>query len=127
MLKNTRILRTGSWISNLYWISNLLFCLMMTISGILYLAAPGFEQRFDHLGFPSYFRIELALCKFAGVVILLAPVSSRLKEWAYAGFFIDMFSACIAHLASGDGVKKAIAPLTVAAILVVTYLTDHGL
>ena len=38
-----------------------------------------------------------------GVVLLLAPVPPRLKEWAYAGFAIDLASAVIAHLAVGDG------------------------
>jgi hypothetical protein len=40
---------------------------------------------------------------FLGVVLLLAPVPARLKEWAYAGFAITLVSALIAHLAVGDG------------------------
>ncbi len=36
--------------------------------------------------------------KLFGVVLLLAPVPARLKEWAYAGFAIDLGSALIAHL-----------------------------
>ena len=31
------------------------------------------------------------------------PVPARLKEWAYAGFAIDLGSAIIAHRAVGDG------------------------
>jgi hypothetical protein len=34
---------------------------------------------------------------------LLAPVPARLKEWAYAGFAINLVSALIAHLSVGDG------------------------
>jgi hypothetical protein len=30
-------------------------------------------------------------------------VPARLKEWAYAGFAIDLASALIAHLSGGDG------------------------
>jgi hypothetical protein len=30
-------------------------------------------------------------------------VPARLKEWAYAGFAIDLASALIAHLSVGDG------------------------
>ncbi len=41
---------------------------------------------FTHLGFPAYFRVELSWAKLFGVVLLLAPVPGRLKEWAYAGF-----------------------------------------
>jgi hypothetical protein len=35
--------------------------------------------------------------------VLLAPVSARLKEWAYAGFAITLVSALVAHFALGDG------------------------
>ena len=38
-----------------------------------------------------------------GIVLLLTPVPARLKEWAYAGFFITLASALIAHFAVGDG------------------------
>ena len=60
-------------------------------------------EAFTHLGFPAYFRVELAWAKLLGVVLLLAPVPARLKEWAYAGFAINLVSALIAHLAVGDG------------------------
>jgi hypothetical protein len=47
--------------------------------------------------------VELSWAKLLGVVLLLAPVPPRLKEWAYAGFAIDLGSAVIGHLAVGDG------------------------
>ena len=53
--------------------------------------------------FTDYFRVELAWAKLLGVVLLLAPVPSRLKEWAYAGFAITLGSALIAHLSVEDG------------------------
>ncbi len=34
---------------------------------------------------------------------MLAPVPARLKEWAYAGFAINLAAALIAHLSVGDG------------------------
>src|SRR5688572_18616992 len=64
---------------------------------------PQVAEAFAHLGFPDYFRIELSLAKLLGVVVLLAPVPARLKEWAYAGFAFDIISAIIAHVAVGDG------------------------
>jgi len=39
------------------------------------------------------------------VAVLLGPAPARLKEWAYAGFAIDLASALIAHFAVGDGVS----------------------
>ena len=39
-------------------------------------------ERPPRLGFTDYFRAELAWAKLLGVVLLLAPVPARLKEWA---------------------------------------------
>jgi hypothetical protein len=47
--------------------------------------------------------VELSWAKFLGIVLLLAPVPARLKEWAYAGFAFTLASALIAHLSVGDG------------------------
>lgn len=86
-----------------YWIVTALFCLQMSFTAYAELVLPQVAAAFTHLGFPGYFRVELSWAKLLGVVLLLAPVPPRLKEWAYAGFVIDIGSAVIAHLAVGDG------------------------
>jgi hypothetical protein len=86
-----------------YWMVTALFCLQMSFTVYAQLRLPQVAQEFTHLGFPAYFRLELSLAKLLGVVLLLAPVPARLKEWAYAGFAINLASALIAHLAVGDG------------------------
>jgi hypothetical protein len=86
-----------------YWITTALFCLQMGFTAYAQLSLPQVAQMFTHLGFPDYFRVELSWAKFLGVAVLLAPVSARLKEWAYAGFAITLASALIAHFALGDG------------------------
>ena len=80
-----------------------LFCLQIGFTAYAQLRLPQVAEAFTHLGFPDYFRMELAWAKLLGVVLLLAPVPSRLKEWAYAGFAITLGSALIAHFAVGDG------------------------
>ena len=88
-----------------FWISTALFALQMGFTAYAQLRLPQVAASFAHLGFPGYFRIELALAKLAGIVALLLPmVPARIKEWAYAGFAITLVSALIAHLAVGDGV-----------------------
>jgi hypothetical protein len=87
----------------LYWIVTALFCLQMSFTAYAQLLLPQVAEAFTHLGFPDYFRVELALAKLLGVVVLLVPVPARLKEWAYAGFAIDLASAVIAHVSVGDG------------------------
>ena len=86
-----------------YWIVTALFCLQMGFTAYAQLRLPQVAEMFTHLGFPDYFRVELSWAKLVGVVLLLAPVPARLKEWAYAGFAIDLGSALIAHLSVGDG------------------------
>jgi hypothetical protein len=87
----------------LYWIVTALFCLQMSFTAYAQLRLPQVAQEFTHLGFPAYFRVELSWAKLLGVVLLLAPVPPRLKEWVYAGFALNLASALIAHLAVGDG------------------------
>jgi hypothetical protein len=89
-----------------FWLATGLFCLQIGFTAYAQLSLPQVADAFTHLGFPSYFRVELSWAKLVGVVLLLAPfVPARLKEWAYAGFAFDIASAVIAHLAVGDGVK----------------------
>ncbi|HEX2736252.1 MAG TPA: DoxX family protein [Polyangiaceae bacterium] len=87
-----------------FWIATGLFCLQMSFTAYAQLSLPQVAQAFAHLGFPDYFRVELSWAKVLGVALLLAPAPARLKEWAYAGFAIDIASAVIAHIAVGDGV-----------------------
>jgi DoxX-like family len=86
-----------------FWVATALFCLQIGFTAYAQLRLPQVADAFTHLGFPAYFRVELSWAKFLGVVLLLAPVPARLKEWAYAGFAITLGSALIAHLAVGDG------------------------
>jgi len=94
---------TGKATTIAYWIVTSLFCLQLGFTAYAQLQLPQVAQMFTHLGFPDYFRVELSWAKFVGVVLLLAPVSARLKEWAYAGFAITLGSALVAHFAVGDG------------------------
>ena len=86
-----------------FWIVTALFCLQIGFTAYAQLRLPQVAAAFTHLGFPAYFRVELSWAKFLGIVLLLAPVPARLREWAYAGFAITLASALIAHLSVGDG------------------------
>src|SRR5262245_50847178 len=86
-----------------FWIVTALFCLQIGFTAYAQLALPQVAAMFTHLGFPDYFRVELAWAKLLGVVLLLAPVTTRLKEWAHAGFAITLASALVAHFSMGDG------------------------
>jgi len=87
----------------LFWIFTALFCLEMSFTAYYELLPQG-AQAFARFGFPNGdFRWELSLAKLVGVVVLLVPlIPARLKEWAYAGFAINLISAIIAHLSISD-------------------------
>ncbi|HEX3880596.1 MAG TPA: DoxX family protein, partial [Bryobacteraceae bacterium] len=73
-----------------FWSVTALFCLQMGFTAYAQLTFPEVSQAFTHLGFPAYFRVELSWAKFLGVGMLLLPLSARVKEWAYAGFAINL-------------------------------------
>ena len=105
-LQNPALVATKTTIkitSIVYWIVTALFCLQMSFTAYAQLRLPQVAEEFTHLGFPAYFRVELSWAKLLGVLLLLAPVPARLKEWVYAGFAINLASALIAHLSVGNG------------------------
>jgi hypothetical protein len=105
-----------------YWIVTTLFCLQMSFTAYAQLCLPQVAQAFTHLGFPAYFRVELSWAKLLGVVLLLAPVPARLKEWVYAGFAINLASALIAHLSVGDGPEAWSWPAATVVLWGLSYL-----
>jgi uncharacterized membrane protein YphA (DoxX/SURF4 family) len=107
----------------IYWVTTSIISLMMAYSAFAYLTKPEIAQAFKHLGFPDYFRIELAIAKVIAAILLLIPVLPKAKEWAYAGLFIVFVSAFIAHSASGDPVARRVAPLIFLLILMVSYVS----
>jgi len=58
---------------------------------------------FDHLGYPSYLVMPLAILKILGIIAVLTRKSRLLTEWAYAGFLLDAVLAFTAHIVANDG------------------------
>lgn len=108
-----------------YWVTTGIFSAMMALSASMYFSS-GAVEIFQHLGFSSpAFRFELGVFKIIGAAVLLLPVITRLKEWAYAGFFITLTSAFLAHLSIGDGPDKYLAPIVFGFILLGSYWSFH--
>jgi hypothetical protein len=105
-----------------YWITTGLFALALTFSGFSALThQPQMVAGYTHLGYPVYFMTILGVAKLLGVATLLAPGLPRLKEWAYAGFAINLVSAAASHLASGDPAGNAVAPVVLLGILLASW------
>lgn len=74
------------------------------------------------LGYPAYFSSILGTWKVLGAAALLAPRLPRLKEWAYAGCFIDYTAAVASYLAVGEGSPSHLAgPIVSSVALVVSW------
>lgn len=110
----------------IYWASTGIIGAMMLFSAYGYLTSEALKAAFVHLGFPGYFRIELAIAKITGAIVLLVPViPKRIKELAYFGFAITFISAFIAHTSSGDPISVAIMPLIFSGILLASYIYNN--
>jgi hypothetical protein len=106
----------------IFWVSTGVFSSMMLFSAFSYFANEEVKGAFVHLGFPDYFRVQLGVAKVLGVAALLIPVIPRgFKIFAYAGFAINLLSASIAHVASGDPMAVAVTPLIFLGILAVSF------
>lgn len=108
----------------LFWIFTALFCLEMCFTAY-YEILPQGAQAFARLGFANGdFRIELSLAKILGAAVLLIPaVPARLKEWAYAGFAINLVSAIIAHSSITDRPAAFIPSSLTSALWAVSYFS----
>ena len=110
----------------IYWVTTGIVGAMMLFSAYSYFTNPQVSEGFHHLGFPDYFRVELAFAKIFGALILLVPmVPARIKEWAYAGFGITFISAAIAHINSNDATSMIITPIVVLVILIISNVYFH--
>jgi len=109
----------------IYWLTTGAVCAVMAFSAVNFnLKEPlgPMKGAFTHLGYPSYFRIELTAAKALGVLALLVPgVPRKAKEFAYFGFGITLVSASIAHFSVGDPALFVIDPLLFLSALIASY------
>lgn len=106
----------------IYWASTGVVGAMMLFTAFKYLTNQEMKEAFAHLGFPDYFRIELAIAKIIGAILLLIPAfPSRIKDLAYFSFALVFVSAIIAHSSLGDPALASIMPLAFLGILSISY------
>ena len=116
---------TTTWKTVTHWIATALFAGMMLLSAAMYLSgAQPIRDGLAHLGYPAYLLIILGAAKALGAVALLQTRLPRLREWAYAGFTINLLGATASHLFAGDGMASAL-PAAFMAPLAVSYLLGH--
>ncbi len=110
----------------IYWSTTGIVAAMMAFSAFGYFTNPEMKSAFVKFGFPDFFRIELGTAKFLGAIALILPFTPKiLKDFAYAGFVIVFVSAFVAHIALGDPIGNAIAPIVFFSILVTSYIYNQ--
>lgn len=104
----------------IYWISTVLVAAPMLLSAGMYLTRnPGLLENFRMIELPLYLVTLLGVAKLCGAVVLVAPVSEKLKEWAYAGFAFTFLGAIWTHIATGT---PWVAPFVFLVVLAVSYV-----
>lgn len=111
-----------------YWISTALVALGVLASAVTYFFHKGTIDGLAELGFPSFFRIQLATLKVAGALALVLPqVPLQVKEWAYAGIGLFYLTAIVAHTAHGDSIALSMINVVFIALLIVSNVYLHKL
>jgi hypothetical protein len=89
-------------INILYWVCTILFAALMLFSAIggIQPSADTIKIMHDWLGYPVYFIQFISIAKVIGVIVILIPGFSRIKEWAYAGLFFDLAGAIYSGIAA---------------------------
>jgi uncharacterized membrane protein YphA (DoxX/SURF4 family) len=105
-----------------YWITTGLMAAFMLMSAIPdIMRHPEAEAIFTHLGYPLYFLPFIGVLKVLGVVAILVPGFTRLKEWAYAGLVFDLIGAIYSHLSVGDPVNVWGFPVIALVLVTASY------
>lgn len=98
-----------------YWIFTALTALAIGGSGITQFLKPDelVQNLTVNLGYPMYIMALMGVFKISGAVVILAPGLPRLKEWAYAGIFINMVGGAYSHVAAKDPIGEMIPVLVI--------------
>ncbi|HAS39269.1 MAG TPA: hypothetical protein DCS93_02265 [Microscillaceae bacterium] len=88
----------------IYWVvTGLLSALLLMSAGMYFVNYAQASTNFTKLGYPVYIIYPLAIAKILAVVAILTKMSTKLKEWAYAGLFFEFVLAGAAHIVAKDG------------------------
>lgn len=110
MKKSTKII---------YWITTGLIALSFLYGGYSEISRDSASLGImAHLQYPAYLLTILGVAKILAVIGILQRFSPTLREWAYAGIFIDIVGAIASMLAVGDGFFMMILPAVLSLIIV---------
>lgn len=106
-----------------YWIATTLACLALFGSLTYLTGSKEVVEGFAKAGYPQHLRIVLGIAKPVAAIVLLLPGLALLKEWAYAGVTFALVMATISGYLSNGGLKGAILPPVLLALVAISYFT----
>ena len=105
-----------------YWVSTVVIALLIGSGGAAQaLRVPQNVEGLTALGYPLHFIVLLGVWKVLGALTLLTPGLRLVKEWAYAGIFIDLSGAVVAAAANGGAAFHIIAPIVLIGFLAASW------
>ncbi len=105
-----------------YWVCTVIIALCIGSGGAAQaLRLPQNVEGMMALGYPLHFIVLLGVWKVLGALTLLAPRLRLVKEWAYAGIFIDLSGAAVASAANAAGAFHVIAPIVLIGFLAASW------
>jgi hypothetical protein len=89
-------------INILYWVFTIIFSGLMIFSSVGGIGPNELTIEMFHkgLGYPIYFIQLISWAKIIGSIVILVPGLYKIKEWAYAGLFFDLFAAVYSAIAA---------------------------
>lgn len=107
----------------IYWVATLWLSLGMVSTAIVQLMKNPTEVEMitKQLGYPVYILTIIGVWKLLGVVAVLMPRFSLVKEWAYAGFFFAMSGAAISHIIMHHGMGDVFPSLLLLLLTVASW------
>ena len=114
-------------ITLIYWIVTGLFAAFMIFSSIsnVTLEPEAVAMLSGRLGYPEYIIPFLGAAKILGAIAILIPSFRRIKEWAYAGLFFDLFGAFFSLLKVEGPQPSVFFMLIFIGLLLASYFLWH--
>ena len=106
----------------IYWIVTILFALFMLVGAVSeIIQTKQSKELMKHLGYPIYVNTIIGVAKILGIIAILQWKFRIIKEWAYAGFTIDLIGASASMFFTGDGILTAVSPMIFLAVMFFSY------
>lgn len=108
-----------------YWIATALLALLLLGSAFadITLAEP-IVAGMTKVGIPLFLMPFFGVLKILGIITILLPALSRLREGAYAGLIFYAIGAVYVHIGAGDTLAEMAGALTMFVLVITSYLTS---